>query len=193
MSSSGSVKEHDASTTRVLLVRAVNVGGTARLPMADFRQLLTDVGAESARTYIASGNAVVSLPSAWTAVEWTQFDRAVETELESRFGFHRDVISRSIDDVQASLAAHPFDIQNPQWSYIAFLASEPKPERLARAAELSTGTDEWRLLGSDLHLRYANGMGNASLKLDALLKRLDTAGTARNLRSVNAILALATQ
>ena len=176
---------------RVLLVRAVNVGGHARLPMAEFRQLLEDLGAERARTYIASGNAVVSLPSAWAASEWAEFDRAVEHELESRFGFQRDVISRSVHDVETALAEHPLVVDDPKWSYIAFLAATPDPENLTRARELPTGDDEWSLLGSHLHLRFAKGMGDASLNLDSLLKRLGVAGTARNLRSVNAIIALA--
>lgn len=67
----------------------------------------------------------------------------------------------------------------------------PDPENLTRAAELPAGEDEWSLLGPNLHLRFAKGMGDASLNLDALLKRLGAAGTPRNLRSVNAIITLA--
>ncbi len=62
-------------TTRILLVRAVNVGG-AKLPMAEFRELLAELGAKHARTYIQSGNAVVELSGDPVA-----FDRAVEQAL----------------------------------------------------------------------------------------------------------------
>ena len=39
-------------------LRAVNVGGTGKLPMADLRAMCAEVGFENARTYIASGNVV---------------------------------------------------------------------------------------------------------------------------------------
>ena len=88
-------------TTRILLVRAVNVGG-AKLPMAEFRELLTELGAENVRTYIQSGNAVVEL-SGDAAV----FDRAVERALTDRYGYEREVISRSPEELKVALERHP--------------------------------------------------------------------------------------
>ena len=66
--------------TRVLLLRAVNVGG-ATLPMADLRALLTGLGASRVRTYIASGNAVLEVPGDPAA-----FDREVEDAIERASG-----------------------------------------------------------------------------------------------------------
>jgi uncharacterized protein (DUF1697 family) len=45
--------------TFVILLRAVNVGSTGKLPMADFRKVLGGVGCTRVETYIQSGNAVV--------------------------------------------------------------------------------------------------------------------------------------
>jgi uncharacterized protein (DUF1697 family) len=45
--------------TYVALLRAVNVGGT-KLPMADLRALLVGLGLTNVRTYLQSGNAVFS-------------------------------------------------------------------------------------------------------------------------------------
>ena len=42
----------------VALLRAVNVGGTGKLPMADLRKLAGQLGFGDVRTYIASGNAI---------------------------------------------------------------------------------------------------------------------------------------
>lgn len=41
------------------LLRAVNVGGTCKLPMADLRALCEDAGFDHVRTCIASGNVVL--------------------------------------------------------------------------------------------------------------------------------------
>ncbi|CAM3677400.1 DUF1697 domain-containing protein [Smaragdicoccus niigatensis] len=45
-------------TVYVALFRGINVGGRNKLPMAELRDVLTDLGLESVGTYIASGNAV---------------------------------------------------------------------------------------------------------------------------------------
>ncbi|HMM82692.1 MAG TPA: DUF1697 domain-containing protein [Terrimesophilobacter sp.] len=178
-------------TVRILLVRAVNVGGTAKLPMADFRTMLEDLGAVRARTYIASGNAILDLPDRAGPSEWAEFDRAAERELESRFGFRREVISRSLPELESALADHPFTVADPKLSYVAFLSAAPDQAGIERANQLAVGGDEWAIRGTDLHLRFAAGMGKATLNVDSLLKRLGVAGTARNLRTVTALIELA--
>lgn len=178
-------------TRRVLLVRAVNVGGTAKLPMADFRSILEELGAKNVRTYIASGNACIEVPDPWSPGQCEKFDRSVENEIEARFGFRREVISRSTAELEATLAEHPFAVDNPKWSYVTFLVTPPDQEALDRAAQLPTGADEWKVMGKHLHLRFAGGMGAAKLDSAALLKRLAVIGTGRNLSTVRALIDLA--
>ena len=45
-------------TTYAALLRAVNVGGTGKLPMPELRAMCESVGFSKVRTYIASGNVV---------------------------------------------------------------------------------------------------------------------------------------
>jgi uncharacterized protein (DUF1697 family) len=45
-------------TSYVALLRAVNVGGTGKLAMADLRTLCVKAGFERVATYLASGNVV---------------------------------------------------------------------------------------------------------------------------------------
>ena len=42
----------------IALLRAINVGGTGKLPMSDLKRLCEKVGFRNVRTYIASGNVV---------------------------------------------------------------------------------------------------------------------------------------
>ena len=97
---------------RLLFVRAVNVGG-ARMPMAEFRELLASLGGTRAATLIASGNAVVEVEGDAAA-----FDRAVEAGMRDRFGFDREVISRTAAEVSASLAEHPLPVEDAARSYV---------------------------------------------------------------------------
>lgn len=47
-------------TSYIALLRAVNVGGTGKLPMEDLRALCAEAGFAKLRTFIASGNVVFS-------------------------------------------------------------------------------------------------------------------------------------
>lgn len=168
------------------MIRAINVGGTAKLPMAELRSLLAELGAEDVTTYIASGNVVLSVPG-----DPATFDRAVESALEARFGWWRDVISRSPHQLRAARDAHPFDVIEPKFSYVSFLVGTPTPAAVTSAQELRTGDDRWQVIGDELHLRYAAGAGQPQLNTDALHRRLGVAGTARNLTTVEKLIALA--
>jgi uncharacterized protein (DUF1697 family) len=170
---------------RVLFVRAINVGGTAALPMAEFRSLLSGLGAENVTTYIASGNAVLDVPGAPDA-----FERAVEAALTAQYGWARGVMSRTPGELEAALAGHPFEVIEPKFSYVSFLAAAPTASAIASAQELATGGDRWRVIGRELHLRYENGAGRPQLNADALHRRLGVVGTARNLRTVEKLIAL---
>ena len=171
--------------TRVLLIRAVNVGG-AKMPMAELRLLLEGLGATDVRTYIASGNAVCDVASDPAA-----FDRSVERAVEAQFGFARDVMSRDPIELAAALAAYPFEVIEPSNSYVAFLSQAPTPAASDAARDVATGDDRWQVIGRELHICYARGAGRPDLQMDALTRRLGVAATARNLRTVAALVALA--
>lgn len=170
--------------TRILLVRAVNVGG-AKLPMAEFRELLAALGAEQVRTYIQSGNAVVALSGDAQA-----FDRAVEQALTDRYGYVREVISRSPSELKTALDKHPFTVSEPKYSYIAPMTGTPATAAVEKAREVDCGDDEWKIIGDDLHIRYAHGVGQAQFDMNKVLRRLGVQATARNLNTVQKLIEL---
>ncbi|MCL3817072.1 DUF1697 domain-containing protein [Aeromicrobium wangtongii] len=172
-------------STRIVLLRAVNVGGGAKLPMAELREIAGDLGATDVATYIASGNLVADVPGDPDA-----FDRALEKAVEQRFGFFREAISRTPEQVRAALDAHPFEVSEPKFSYVTFLAGEPTAEAIAKAETYETGDDRWQVIGTEMHIRYANGAGRPEMKGDSIGRALGVPGTARNLNTVRKLLAL---
>lgn len=153
--------------------------------MARLREIATDLGATDASTYIASGNLLVDVAGAPAA-----FDRALEQAVEAEFGFFREAISRSPEQLKAALMAHPFDVVEPKYSYVSFLTAEPTAETIASAEEVETGDDRWQVIGFDLHIRYAEGAGTPQMKTETVMRRLKTPGTARNLNTVRKLIAL---
>lgn len=170
--------------THVFLFRAVNVGGTAKLPMADLRALAAELGATNVQTYIASGNLIASPP-----VEPSAFARQLEAAVETRYGFTREVIVRDAATLRAARDAHPFTVVDPRFSYLIPLSSAPEPAPRVAASELPVGVDEWALFGDDLHVRHEHGAGSADLDVARLLRTLGVVGTARNLRTVDELIA----
>lgn len=167
---------------RIILFRAVNVGG-AQLPMAELRGIAEGLGAANVSTYIASGNLIADVPG-----DPERFDRAIEAAVEARFGFFREAISRTPEQLSAALAAHPFEVVEPRFSYVSFLLGRPTASAIAKAREVPAGDDRWEVVGDDLHLRYANGAGQEQLRTAALMKALGVPGTARNLNTVQALI-----
>ena len=64
-------------TTYIALLRAVNVGGTGKLPMADLVQLCQRAVFQNPRTYIASGNVLFHSPKSEPQVQ-VQLQTALE-------------------------------------------------------------------------------------------------------------------
>lgn len=171
--------------TRIVLIRAVNVGG-AKLPMAELRDLATDLGATDVSTYIASGNLLCTPPG-----PPAQFDRALEAAIEERYGYFREVISRSADDLATALTEHPFDVIEPKYSYVYCLVGTPAATAVAAFEKRTFGSDELQVIGDNLHIRYDAGAGTSKLTAPVIAKGLGVQGTGRNLRTVQKLIDLA--
>lgn len=176
-------------STRIIWLRAVNVGG-ASLPMAELRELMTNLGATDVKTYIQSGNAVCVPPG-----NPAEFDRELEKAIEMEYGFFREVISRTPDEVKAALDAYPFDAEEvkgePKHAYISFMIESPTKAAIEKAQTYETGDDSWKVIGRDLHIFYAHGAGNPDMKAVSIGKALKVPATARNLNTVRKLLDLA--
>lgn len=160
--------------------------GGATLPMAELRTMAEALGATDARTYIASGNLLCMPPG-----DPATFDRALEAAIQERFGFFREVISRTRAELETALAVHPFEVIEPRYSYISFLLAEPTTDAVAKARTYETGDDRWEVIGREMHIRYAGGAGRPQMQDVAIGRALGTPGTARNLNSVRKLVELA--
>ena len=112
-------------TTYVALLRAVNVGGTGKLPMSDLVAICERIGFLRARTYIASGNVVFDSSLAEKHVK-----RRLEAELESYAKKPVGVIVRTAAQMAAVLAANPLSKAVPNRTVAIFLDTAPSPAML---------------------------------------------------------------
>lgn len=170
---------------RVVFIRAINVGG-AKLPMAELKEMAADLGATDVSTYIASGNLLCTPPG-----DAGEFDAALQAAIEKRYGYAREVISRTPAQLKAALDRHPFEIVEPKYSYVYFLTGKPTAKAVKAFHDTDFGGDEFRVLGEELHIRYSDGAGTSDLTAAKIAKALGVQGTGRNLTTVRTLIQMA--
>lgn len=168
----------------VFLLRAVNVGG-AKLPMAELRELATDLGATDVSTFIASGNLICTPPKDVIA-----FGKGLEQSIEKTYGFFRECIIRTPAELAKARQAFPFEVDELKNGHLVFLTEKPTQAAIKKARGYETGADEWEVVGREWHIRYAHGAGRPDLKGAAIAKALGVPGTSRNLRTVDKLIEL---
>jgi len=113
-------------TAFVALLRAVNVGGTGKLPMSELKEMCEALGFAGVRTYIASGNVVFSSRKSESAVK-----KALEAQLEAYAGKPVGVLVRTATEMQAVLKDNPFPKAAPNRTVAVFLDKPPPADALA--------------------------------------------------------------
>jgi len=160
-------------TRYVALLRAVNVGGTGKLPMADLKAMCADAGFRNVETYIASGNVVFDSPGSEAKVK-----AALEARLLDHAGKPVGVLVRTGAEMAAVLKANPFTKTAPKHTYAIFLDDKPPADALKQAKGVAD--EEMRLGNREIYVHYPSaGSGRSKLKIPAAKN-----GTARNMNTV---------
>lgn len=156
----------------IALLRAVNVGGTGKLPMTDLIAMCRDAGFAGIQTYIASGNVVFDTGDSADSVK-----AALESRLLGYAGKPVGVLVRTGDEMSAVLASNPFPEGAPNRVLATFLDGPPPADALAKATGVA---DEKIALGvREIYVHYGAGMGTSKLRIPAARD-----GTARNMNTV---------
>lgn len=163
----------------IALLRAVNVGGTGKLPMAELAAMCVAEGFSGVRTYIASGNVVFG-----TRKSAERAKAALEARLGAYAGRPVGVHIRTRDEMAAILKANPFPKAPGNSTVAIFLDSPPHAGALDEATGL--GAEEMRLGTREVYVSYGDGMASSRLRIPVA-----KAGTARNMNTVAKLVELA--
>ncbi|MBK7822099.1 MAG: DUF1697 domain-containing protein [Tessaracoccus sp.] len=166
-------------TSYVALLRAVNVGGTGKLPMADLKEMCVALGFEGVRTYIASGNVVFTADLTEAEVK-----AALEERLRAYAGKPVGVMVRTAREMADVLTANPFPDEPGNRTIALFLDAPPATDALDA---VKNKLDEKLGLGKrEIYIAYGSGMGTSKLAVPA-----GAGGTARNMNTVAKLAELA--
>jgi uncharacterized protein (DUF1697 family) len=166
-------------TAFVALLRAVNVGGTGKLPMSELKAFCEEAGFAGVKTFIASGNVVFT-----SKLSEAKVKAALERRLLAYAGKPVGVMVRTADEMAAVAAANPFGDRPGNRVVAIFLDAPPPPDAIERAAGRK---DEQLALGKrEIYVSYGDGMGESRLRIPAA-----ASGTARNMNTVTKLAGMA--
>ncbi|WP_144874066.1 DUF1697 domain-containing protein [Microbacterium sp. 1.5R] len=170
-------------TRSVLLLRAVNVGGRAKVPMARLREVLAPELGGEVSTYIASGNVICDTPA--DPVAACARTRAIIAE---EFDVDTPVIHRSHDELVAATARHPFADASEKMLHAMFLDGDAWDGALDALTDRLMPGERIALVGRELWIDYGeSGVQGTRLTKAVFDRALGVAGTARNLRTVRTL------
>lgn len=171
------------------LLRAVNVGGTGVIRMADLKALCESIGFRDVATLLQSGNVVFRA---------TGSDRTVAKHLadaiEASYSFRPAIVVRTADEIAETMSGNPFKAEeknDPSRLIVAFTAERPAAGSAERIAAVKVAKERLRLGARELYVHYAGGQGTSKVTIAVLERALGTAVTARNWNTVGKLLALA--
>src|SRR5690349_11133753 len=165
----------------VALLRAVNVGGTGKLPMSELKAMCEELGFTQVRTYIASGNVVFASRKSETAIK-----AALEKRLATYAGKSVGVMVRTAAEMAQVSAGNPFPKAAPNRTMAIFLDDAPAKDTLATVK--GRQDEELKLGKREIYVHYGEGMAKSKLVIPAA-----KSGTARNMNTVAVLARMAAE
>ncbi len=173
----------------VALLRGINLGSHNKLAMPALRTALSDAGFVDVRTYVQSGNVVLRSSHRSPAA----VARAVQGVVRECSGVDTPVIVRTPDQLREVLTWDPFPQPadaRPTTVHVVHLDRTPAPAAVDAVLTADWGKDEIAVRGPEAVLHYAESMHGSRLQAVTVLRRLGVDGTARNWRTLCALVGL---
>ena len=165
-------------TAYIALLRAVNVAGTGKLPMAELRAMAEGLGFAHVRTFIASGNLLFD-----SELSEADVKAVLEAKLESFAGKAIPVLIRTAAELAAVHEADPFPDAHGSRHMVYFLDAAPSPDTVETARDQA---GERIALGlREIYVDYGEGIRFTRLKMPAT-----KVGTGRNMNTVAKLVTL---
>ncbi|ALM40497.1 MULTISPECIES: DUF1697 domain-containing protein [Streptomyces] len=170
------------------LLRGINVGGHKKVPMAELRTLLTELGHGDARTYLQSGNAVFTSPRA----DPDALAAGIADALRDRYGFEVGVLVRDHAYLQAVVDACPFPAADlePKQLHVLYLSRTVTPADLSGLDPAAFHPEDFRPGDRAVYLHTPNGLGRSRLS-DPLTRAIPKAAGPATSRNWNTVVRLA--
>jgi uncharacterized protein (DUF1697 family) len=170
----------------VSLLRGINVGGHKSVKMEKLRSSLEELGFESVKTYIQSGNVVFKAKKTST----TALSQTIEEKIMEDFGFPASAITRSSDELDQTIEKNPL-LKNAAIDlakvHVMFLSEAPDGAALKKIAALAIAPEECRCAAREVYFYFPNGVSQSVYFKTPVDRILAVTTTMRNWKTVNTL------
>jgi uncharacterized protein (DUF1697 family) len=176
---------------QIAFLRAVNVGGNAKLPMAELRRVAENAKLGSVSTILQSGNLVFTTSTRPPATE-----KVLEAACAKAFGLKTDVFVRTSSEIEEVIAQNPFpEMARDDPAHLVVLVMRGAPvERSFKALQSAiVGREIVRGAGRHAYVTFPDGIGTSKLSLALVERHLGIAGTMRNWNTIRKLAARAAE
>jgi uncharacterized protein (DUF1697 family) len=173
---------------QIVLLRGINLGSRNRISMPELRDALEGAGLDDVRTYLQSGNAVVSSPTAADRVR-----RTVEKLIAEEFGLEIAVVVRTRAQLASVVRRNPLgDVAtDPKRYQVSFLAKKLAPATVRKLEAAAVESEALVVSGSEIFAWHPEGVARSKLWAMLAGNGLGVTATARNWTTVTKLLELA--
>jgi uncharacterized protein (DUF1697 family) len=156
--------------------------------MPQLRAALEDAGLEEVRTYLQSGNVVLTSRDSAAKVART-FERLIEKE----FGLKIPVVVRTRAEVARVVKRNPLAkvAKNPKRYQVSFLEKKPSAELVRKLEAVAAPAERVVVEGREIYAWHPEGVARSKLWAALAGKGLGVTATARNWTTVTKLLELA--
>ena len=167
----------------IALLRAVNLGGHNKVPMAELRRMFTDIGFTNARTLLQSGNVVFTGDGRSTH----ELEALLEEAAQERLGLHTDFFVRTAAEWASLIEENPYPDEaerDPSHLLVMFMKQSPGDEDVDALRAAIKGPETVRARGRQAYIVYPDGIGRSRLTSAVIERHLRTRATGRNWNTV---------
>src|SRR3954468_4534520 len=172
----------------IALLRGINIGSRRRVDMPALRELLEGLGYGDVRTYVQSGNVVLTSRKSASRME-----RDLEREIAAGLGVETPVLVRTREELAGVVERDPLgDVATDlKLHVVTFLSGEPSAEVAEGIAAFDGPRERFVLSGREIYSWHPDGYGRSQRAMELDDKRLGVTATARNWRTVTKLLEMA--
>jgi uncharacterized protein (DUF1697 family) len=173
---------------QIALLRGINLGSHRRVSMGTLRELLVELGYGDVRTYLQSGNVVLT-----SSASPERLQRKLEQQIAKALGVEIQVVVRTRDELADVVERDPLAgvADNPKRYQVSFLSAEPDAGVVRELGRIDVAPERFVVSGREIYTWHPDGIQRSKLTTVLSDKRLGVTATARNWNTVTKLLTLA--
>jgi uncharacterized protein (DUF1697 family) len=152
--------------------------------MPELRTALSEAGFADVRTYVQSGNVVLT-----SRASPAKLAAQAEALIAEQFGLDVDVIVRTGEDLAEVVARNPLGevASDPKRYQVGFLEAEPDSSAVERIAQLASGGEQVVAVGREVYSWHPDGAARSKLWAKLAANGLGVCATSRNWTTVTTL------